>query len=269
MRVSRNYATICILIVILKILFLKITEKKKSTKAISSLRVQDIYKDKLLTYNVERRILEEVFKRPPLYNFKLDLKHRTPDLKFSLFLEIGQVITDEMDVDLPTKVIENTWNHFKGLYTQYKNLSDLPSGSGANKVPTPPMHVDILHQLDSLLNVREQFSSLSGKRFDLQPPQGRKNKNEELEPLIKGTTKLIASLNKPKMEEKCTCKRHTDAGEIDADNKFFMGLMPDFKKLKPRDQREVKFNLIFDLRKHLDRYEDEGKKQLYFLGLFS
>lgn len=100
---------------------------------------------------VERTLLEEVLKRPPLFDFRLSHKERAPDLLFSLRLQVVEIVNEVFDLALPTIVVENTFSFFRAQYVQFSNASKaMPSGSGSNRIPKEPKHFEVLQQLDYL-----------------------------------------------------------------------------------------------------------------------
>lgn len=100
---------------------------------------------------VERAVLEEVLKRPPLFDWKLSQKERAPDLLFSLRMEVCNIVNNAFDTMLPTDAVENTFSFYRALYIQFSNATKaLPSGSGANRLPKEPKHYEVMQQLDYL-----------------------------------------------------------------------------------------------------------------------
>lgn len=200
----------------------------------------------------------------------MPLKDRSPDLKYSLYLEVGSLIGEELDIELSSKEVENTFNQYKELYTSYKNASHLPSGAGANKIPAPPKHSDALRGLDIVLKKRDQASTLSDNRFQLIPPKKRKNNTDEIAPFLKSAGQFLDNINSPpplstslgltQRKETCTVASHCSSSSgfvgTDPDHSFFISVIHDFKKMTERHQRELKCNVMFEIRKYLDSYEE-------------
>lgn len=178
----------------------------RKTKAAKDYLVEDVIEDKQLVFEVEHRLLEEVFQNPPLFNIRLELKHRTPERKQSLFNMIAELLNDEFEVlRLNSKIIENTFNDLRAKYVRYTNALKLPSGTGANRMPLKPQHYEILRQNDILKDRRGQVCSLSAEGFELQPPKFRYDKsnkpetknNPEFSTLMKSANQYFDNLNNP------------------------------------------------------------------------
>lgn len=127
------------------------------------MKVEDIITDDYLAYIVERCILEEVLKKPILFNFKLDFSKRTPDAIFEAFKKIADVVEEMFGFQLTPKKVENTWEKYRQGYVQYNNAQIAQSGSGADKLPPEPKHYDVLKQLDFVYEHRDQFSTVSSQ----------------------------------------------------------------------------------------------------------
>lgn len=241
-------------------------KKSQSKKRARDLRVDDILDDADLIFNVERMILEEVLKRPPLFDITLPFKERTPDLQYSLFLEISTMIDGEYEELLTSKVVENTWNYHRALYHQFKNASILPSGSAARK-QVMPVHYTILQQLDVVGNRRDHFSTTSAEGFKLQPPRKKgKKEDDEVDVLLQNASEYLGKLNNAtnstkspatRRDEPCRLLSNSDKDDTDVDRAFLLTLLPDFKKQSQRQQRELKINLLGMINDNINQNEDE------------
>lgn len=236
--------------------------KGKKWKA---LRVQDIISDQRLIFQIERRILEEVLQRPPLFNFRLDMKAATPDLKFQLYMEVTNILDDEFDVAIPTNAVENTWNQYRLLYIEYTNKLKLPSGSGTNVLPKIPKHYDVLQQLDFVYTKRNQLSTTSAEGFELVPPKGNgkgkgkgKGKDDDVDPLIKSATDLFSSLRQQPSSSPAVSV-HQKVPTFSSDDHriaFYYTMLPDFRKLNKKDAREFKIRVLGILDGYISKYKD-------------
>lgn len=232
----------------------------------------DLLDDNHLVFDVEHRILEEVFKKPALYNIRLDLKYRTPELKQSLFNGIAELLNDEFDLSLNWKVIENTFDDLRAKYIRYTNALKLPSGSGANRMPAKPKHYDILRQNDILKDRREQVSTLSAEGFELQPPRGRNNKTEkpaekEFEVFLKSANQYFDNLNNrsnqtatsseiARRELTSVCSITTFPINCDPDVTFLLTILPSMKELPKAQKRKFQYEVMGKLNDELDRCEN-------------
>lgn len=114
------------------------------------LRVEHYVKGEKNIFQVERVLLEEVLKRPALFDWRLSHKERSPDLIFRLRMEVSEAIREMFDETVPTDCVENTFSYYRAQYIQFSNASKLPSGSGSNKKPKEPKHYEVMQQLDYL-----------------------------------------------------------------------------------------------------------------------
>lgn len=220
--------------------------------------MQDVVKGEEAIFEVERIVLEEVLKRPPLYDWSMSHKERQPDLLFKLLMEVSEVVTQVFDINLPSTCIENTFNHHRALYVQYSNGMKLPSGSGSNRVPKKPKHLEVMTQLDYLYVRRDQISTTTDAGFDLIPPKGRggKNKNNDdgVDHLMKSANNLINVMQKQSTEP--LPPPITDSAP-DHHFAFFLTLLPDFRRLHKIDKREFKIKVMGLLNDYLTEYDDE------------
>ncbi|EFN71220.1 hypothetical protein EAG_07598, partial [Camponotus floridanus] len=70
-------------------------------------------------------LIEEIHKRPPLWNFKLPLSERTMQAKKKLWEEIKTAMNNTIDI----ATMKKKWKSLCDTYRTYKSKQQKPSGS--------------------------------------------------------------------------------------------------------------------------------------------
>ncbi|XP_037050715.1 uncharacterized protein LOC119084749 isoform X2 [Bradysia coprophila] len=229
-------------------------------KAHNLLQVKDVLDDEDLVYDVEHLVLEEVLARPQLYNYKLDLKYRSPDLVAQMFQAISDHIDEHMGLQLDWKHIQNTWKHYYALYLEYSNKTIVPSGSGSNRIPKMPKHYALLTQLDSLNAKRKQISSTSPEGFKLEPPKSKKSKKDDssIAPFLENANNILAKFqNASDVPAASATTSLASQIEGDPDQAFLLTILPDLRKLSNLEKLKFKEDVYMKLNRLLQSHEGE------------
>lgn len=127
----------------------KVPQQKKKT-----CRLQDILVYDDIIEEFETALLEQVFLRPPLFDYTLPIIKRSPAILHKLWLQVSKELTRfgvfEKDVLV---------QHFRKLrdeYSRFKNtvMKNKVSGSGFAEVQEPN-HINLLRRLDAVHKKRK------------------------------------------------------------------------------------------------------------------
>ncbi|XP_011858667.1 PREDICTED: uncharacterized protein LOC105556194, partial [Vollenhovia emeryi] len=94
----------------------------------------------------EERLIDEICKRPPLWNFKLPLIERSLQIKKKLWEEVTEAMDGKMDII----TIKKRWKYLCDTFRNHKNKQHQPSGSAGISRQKNWIHYERMQFLDDV-----------------------------------------------------------------------------------------------------------------------